>query len=501
MEALIVSLQTDYEKQYLEENLDWVWLKHTFRNSGAYKAANIFEEYDIETEVIDFLPYWKDEEIIEFLETRKHKNYKFIGFSTTFPTWATVQKFVNLLKEYFPDAIYIAGGQQKFVEDVGCDYYIAGFAEKALPAVIEHVLHNSGLDATPLFGGKLLETLHGKYQTHLIGEYRTRYREHDYISPLDTPILEIGRGCKFKCDFCSFSLIGLRDRTIRTSESIREELIENYERFGIKNYMIADDTLNETNERIQVLADAIDGLDFKPSFSAFVRVDIVNAHPEQIDLLIKARVIGQYYGIETLSKETGKSIGKGLSPEKTKETLLKLHKKMKEGLGEFHADIGMIIGLPYESEEQLRESFEWLKENWHDEGQHVGWWPFEITGDGILSSKIYNNPEKYGYKVTAVEGDEQKDLLNQMVFRPTINSLLWKNEHLSAYDAYNLFREFVEYWHDGQRSNGYSEALTSLTRCGSVNAGRTIPDYNQKFKDITYSMLDEYKQKKLNRYK
>lgn len=499
MNGLIFALGLDFKNQWREEERQWLWFKHTTRNVGAYKVANILDEHGIETEVIDFLQYWKREELKKFLEDRKHLDYKFIGFSSTFPSWSTVRYYVELAKEYFPDAIYITGGQQDFVEDIGCDYYVSGFAEKAVPAIIEHELNGGELNYEPLYGGKVVKTLHGEYQTHMIGDYPIKYKDNDFLTPHDTLALEVGRGCKFKCDFCSFSLIGLRDRVIRTSDSLRKEIVENYERWGITNYVLADDTFNETNERIQVLADAIEGLDFEPTFSSFVRLDIVAAHPEQIDLLIKARVMAHYYGIETFGVQAGKSIAKGMKPERVKENLLYIYDRMTEGLGEFHGDIGMIIGLPFESVAEIEDSYNWLYENWRGPGQNVIWWPFQITKDGILESKISMNPEKYGYWEMDLEDKEEFEKM--MCVKPNLNSWPWQNEHMNAIEAFERFERYMGPWYRNNRCTGYGEAVNARARLGSMLARwQNDEQYEKEFMRITCDMLDEYKRKKLEMF-
>ena len=60
--------------------------------------------------------------------------------------------------------------------------------------------------------------------------------------------LEVARGCIFKCNFCSFPLNGKgKGEAIRDFSYIRDELIENYELYGIEDYWLTDDTFNDDN--------------------------------------------------------------------------------------------------------------------------------------------------------------------------------------------------------------------------------------------------------------
>ena len=58
--------------------------------------------------------------------------------------------------------------------------------------------------------------------------------------------LEVGRGCIFSCAFCSFDLIGKRvgDWT-KSPKVLRNELLENYEKFGVTTYNFTDELINE----------------------------------------------------------------------------------------------------------------------------------------------------------------------------------------------------------------------------------------------------------------
>ena len=498
MNALIFALNLDFENQEDENNRSWEWWKHTARGSGPYVVAEIFRNHNIEAEVIDFIPFWYDEEIHKFLEQRKHLDYKFIGFSSTFPPIHTVKKYVQIAKQYFPNAVIIVGGQQDFYESADADYYINGFSELALPAVINHELSGSDLDYENLYNGKLVKTIHGKYRTHLLPDYQVYYHPDDFITQGDVLTIEIGRGCKFKCDFCNFSLIGLKDRSIRSSNDIRRELIRNYEMYGVTSYVIADDTPNETTERLQALADAVEGLDFTPKFSGFIRLDLVVAHPEQIDLLIKSNFTQHYYGIETFHKQAGKLIGKGMDSNKIKKCLLELRERIITECGEYHGDVGMIIGLPGEPKESIKQSYDWLLENWNGKGQNVIWWPLQISENGLIDSKFSENPERYGFTRIDIEDEERFELA--MMSKPNLKSFPWKHDNMDVMEAMDMFEEFTEPWWDSKRAFGYGESATATARFGNVNEPWDNPNYKTEFMEITYKLLKDYKTNKLKKY-
>lgn len=467
------------------------WYMFTNRIVGPYIVAEKFRNHGIETEVIDFLPFWSDDEIRQFFELQN--DIKYIGVNCTLPPLDHVKKYIDIAKEYFPDAIYIAGGQQSFkAMDIECDYYISGFAETAIDAVLNHELYNTDLEFTVLYSGKLVNTISGTYETHKLPDYQTYYHETDHIDKNDVLVLEIGRGCKFSCSFCNFSLIGLKDRTIRNSNDIRQELIRNYELYGVTNYVLGDDTTNESIERLQTLADAVNGLEFKPTFGGFVRLDLITAHPEQMELMAKARLIYHYYGVETFNQHTGKHIGKGLSSDKLKETLLKTREYIINEVGDYHGDIGLIIGLPFESKESIQSSYEWTKDNWCGKGQSVTWFPLQIPTQDISKSKIGMDLSKYGY--TTIPETEIKDNLLKIGKASVGGSIFWANDHINVADAMDLMYKYRIPWESNDRSLSFVESLIIKARLD--NDTDNVVD---KYMKVSHEHFKKYKNKKLKK--
>ena len=102
------------------------------------------------------------------------------------------------------------------------------------------------------------------------------YSNDDYIQPYETLSIEISRGCIFKCKFCQFPLTGRKKGTnIRSENDIRTELIQNYERFGIKKYYFSDDTLNESLDKVQMIYRISKSLPFELEYIAYIRIDLL----------------------------------------------------------------------------------------------------------------------------------------------------------------------------------------------------------------------------------
>jgi radical SAM superfamily enzyme YgiQ (UPF0313 family) len=144
--------------------------------------------------------------------------------------------------------------------------------------------------------------------------------------------------------------------------------------------------------------------------------------------MCEGRIWGQFYGIETLNHRTGKLIGKGLNPKYSKELLLKIREYFLKNLGRYRGTVSMIAGLPHESIDSMRDSNNWLLENWSD--QNVHWWPLQIVKNGTMSA-MGQDFTKYGYKEMS-PGDPS------FVPFSSNHSLNWMNEHTNYHEVNEL---------------------------------------------------------------
>jgi radical SAM superfamily enzyme YgiQ (UPF0313 family) len=305
------------------------------------------------------------------LKDHINENTRWIGISYT---WLTTEKDIKAIREIVafvkslnPNILIIAGGQTPYEHDLNADYYIYGYAEYALLKVLDYEFNNG----TPLiydkkFDGKYVDAFHN-HAAYSLKDYNTSYQENDFLEIGDVLSIEFSRGCKFKCDFCTFPFIGIKEDTSTSEEMLYRELMTNYEKWGIKTYYVADETINDRVEKLIKIKNVVNRLPFKPDFTGFTRADLFRSHPEKIELMAEARIWGQYYGVETFNHESGKAIGKGLNPDYVKESILNVRDYFLKHVGKYRGTISMIAGLPHETVASMRESQQWLLDNWSDQ--------------------------------------------------------------------------------------------------------------------------------------
>lgn len=149
------------------------------------------------------------------------------------------------------------------------------------------------------------------------------------------------------------------DDYLKFQEVLKEELLDNYNKWGVTQYYIVDDTFNDSTEKLLKVKEVLDSLPFKINFWCYLRLDLLAKHPEQIPLLKEMGISQTYFGIETFHPGASKAVGKGMSAEKRKAALA----QCKEIWGDdVHIQSGFMVGLPHEPEESIQETAAYLRD-------------------------------------------------------------------------------------------------------------------------------------------
>lgn len=371
------------------------------RSAGAYRFATLLRQRGYKVTVIDFFEHWSDEDLERVTDLNVTDNTVAFCFSFTWMRNAALKKLVDYLKQKYPGKKYIAGGNKPFQEDFGLDVTVTGYVENVLDKIIQY-LFNNGEQPVGIHPDFAPSTLHinadNSYPAHSLKNLEVIYMPEDHVQSYEQLTVEVSRGCKFKCRYCSYPFLGFKESTHRDAENLREELIRNYNEYGVYNYTLADDTINDDDNKLSMLANIVESLPFEVNFAAFVRMDLTVTKPQQLELLSRARIWSHFYGIETFNRTAGQAVGKGMDPERIKDGMLKMREHMLDNLGLYRGSAGLIAGLPHEGRDSWEETHNWMTTYWKTESWH--WWPLDMTTDTTnksLQSDLSKNASTYGY--------------------------------------------------------------------------------------------------------
>lgn len=368
------------------------------RTKGAYKVAHTARKGGYSTLNVDYILYATDEQIRDVCD-------KFIGpktvvgLSTTFllvnlpNNRLRIPRGLKILLRYIRQRHnnkIIMGAQyprKDHADAIRPDAVVAGYTENTLlPELAKFISHG------------ILRKRVDEWDITTC-DYKLRKNENirsDEVLPLETD-----RGCIFKCSFCNFGHIGKRPgEYVRDMSLVRDELIFNYENFGVTKYIMTSDTFNDDNEKMLHWVDMLSSLPFKIKYGGFMRGDLMSRFRETTSLLVESGLRGAQLGVESFNKQAAMAVQKSWSYKKAWDEI----PDMRRSMPDLTIAVGTIAGLPGDTVEDYEKWYQWGKDN----DISIRSYPLNITtlmpsdvvtGDLPPLSDMEKDPGKYGYTI------------------------------------------------------------------------------------------------------
>ena len=278
-------------------------------------------------------------------------------------------------------------------------------------------------------------------------------KENDFWSPRETMSLEMALGCKFNCSFCGYDYRGNKNSVFVDRELLTETMQTAYDKFGIKHFYLADDTMNEIDDKLELLGDVCEDLTFEPDLMGFIRLDVLGAQPHQIELIKRANIKSMFFGIESFSTNVTKLIRKGGKPEKNMDTLAKIRDEYPDlfTYGNF------IIGLTGDSEKDIRYYAEKVvNEQLLTSAGSNTLRLYQGLDNTEIMSDIDLNPKKFGYEVIGT--DRAWPELGY-------SSQSWANDWTSSTEAGRITSWLEDYYDTNLQSRYTAHEFQSIKSC------------------------------------
>jgi radical SAM superfamily enzyme YgiQ (UPF0313 family) len=491
------------------------------RLGGGHRIASHLRETGWDCEVIDFLCDWTKEELAELFKSRITSNSKFIGLSYIFSLDAEreeIKDFVKWVKETYPNLLIISGSQTTLIDNEYVDYHVTGYGELALDSILKYEFSNGVQPKHDIlkFGHyktKVINALH-EYPAYPFSNPIIKYEKRDFMHPDEWGRMEFSRGCKFKCTYCSYPVLGVKGDYSRDAESARYQMQEAFDNFGIKNWVVSDETFNDRTEKITKFADMVETLSFTPYFSGYIRADLLVSRPKDREELLRMRFLGQFYGIETFNHESAKSIKKGMDPRRLQEGMIEVKEYFKKHVGSYYrGQMAFIVGLPYETKETIEGTLAWLKKNWRDQVASAN--PLQIgTPFDYRKSEMSIDYKKFGYREMPrakfpdydfTDSVDKDSLLykSEMMDR----GIAWENDYMNIFEADELTKRFrTDVYMLGKHSfERLDPFLFSATYCHDDGSVLTLEEKIKmmaleaaSYYENYTKFVEIYKRKKLN---
>lgn len=401
------------------------------KTAGAYRIASHLRHNGYSVKVIDHFNYFLNNNTKEFfkiIEKYISKRTFLIGISTSWLNLNTNQEylsfevFLKYLKNTFTNAKIVLGGNtfnsQNIFDHYGqlIDHWVTGLGETAMLKLSNSIKNGISFNSKKI----TIDPLASEFDFH---NSPPMYHIDDDILDNETLPLELSRGCRFRCKFCAYPLLGRNPKEhkyIRSDYSISKELEHNFIHFKTQNYFMVCDTFNETTDKLLTIKKCADDVGVRLNFSAYIRLDLLNAHPEQIDILKELGICSAFFGIESLHDPSAKAIGKGMGRDKVIECLNTVRQQWGDDVV-LHGNF--IFGLPYENKETINDWIDLLiNKKLPLDSFRID--PLHILMDRLThSSEFEMNASAYGY--TMKSGNE------------------WQNEYWSKSEVTKLANDYM----------------------------------------------------------
>ena len=401
---------------------------NNYRGLGAHIIKRIFHDHGAESTVFDYGTHWLKQDLKDSISKYfEGSDDNVIGLSVPIRRHedndedSSINYFIRIAKEIKAELqnvrIIIGGVRVVQKEDIELFKDVDGVFIGRADEMLRDWIKNKDLSRFNKTEHKHIFTNHNYDMDKEKPVLFDLFQEDDCLDEKDVLGLEISLGCKFNCSFCNYPLRNAKNLKLNCEEAMLYTFRTAKEKYGITRFFVADDTMNESNEKLELLAKVVSQLDYTPNISAFARLDVLSKRPEQIPLMKKAGIIGLNFGIETMSKEAAKAIRKGYNFEDTIRTLQTLRNEIPG----IWISAGFISGLKGDTRENLDEKINLLINKGlidnilmsvleiypvqHKPGDAIIW------DEGWLS-QIDKEPEKFGYKIDT-EGEWFTDYTDQ----------------------------------------------------------------------------------------
>lgn len=325
------------------------------------------------------------------------------------------------------------------------DWMVNGFAELAIVDLLHYLTDASfALKFTQRrLDTGLVNVINGNadYIVSDMTQLQTQWEPNDLYQPHQPLTIETCRGCVFSCAYCNYQFIGKKDyQYIRPVENLADELRRNYELFGTTRYMIADDTFNDSMEKLNRMRRAVDLAQLpRFEFVSYLRPELLVLRPEMIPALIDLGLKGCHFGLESYNDQSRRMVGRSSEMSRVIDSIRELKTQSKHRIGTLAT---FIVGLPHDTKDQLES---WNQHLTGPDNDYLDAWLF---GGLMLRNKfagevIQFNPAPGGNK-NASAMERQPEKFGYTVHKLKNKSLeaAWKNEHMNSFEANKMAERF-----------------------------------------------------------
>lgn len=263
-----------------------------------------------------------------------------------------------------------------------------------------------------------------------------KYRNNTYLYPFLDQIS--GRGCPNRCTFCQWPQV-MHGRRYRycSPERVVREMVEDFDRYGVREIFFEDDTLATDRARLRKICELILQQKRRMIWSCNTRVDWAD-----LDLMKLMKAAGcrmLLIGPESGDQQILNNVHKGIRVEQTREFVATARK------ARLNTHSCWVVGLPGETKASMARTLQFVKELDTDTIQASAVMPLVGTelyrwavDHGYLKMKSWVDYAMQGEQTAVMEYPE----ISQSEMNAGVNRLL-KEFYFQPHVIFRLLRQSI----------------------------------------------------------
>jgi len=228
---------------------------------------------------------------------------------------------------------------------------VAGEVEETLPLLLKDIFNNTIKEIYNFLYSK--PNLNHPIMPKVSKNYLKKFAVPNFST------LDCGRGCPYRCSFCTIINVHGNEMRFRNVEYIKNYIIENYKKNKVDYYFFTDDNFARNKNWKDILLALIQiKKEYKINLRFMVQVDtLAYKIPDFVSLLKEAGCTQVFVGMESLNPENLKAAGKR---QNKVENFYKMVQTWNKAGIIVHT--GYILGFPFDTPQSIKKDIKILSE-------------------------------------------------------------------------------------------------------------------------------------------
>lgn len=367
---------------------------------------------------------------------------KVVGITSTIRLYNNGLRVAKLVKEMFPETVVIIGGPhvsyiyEEALSNENIDIVALFEAEETMVELAGHLLRGEPKELSQIQG-----IAYRQGDETIVTPQRPFLQDLDsvpfparHLFPLDRyprgvnmASILVGRGCPFKCIFCSANtLTGLTYR-MRSADNVLEEITDLLGRREIDRFYIVDDTFTISRRGVIEVCKALIEEKVDATWQCGARANTVN--DELLGLMYEAGCRTVQYGAESGDDKVLKTIEKGVNSAQIEAGVAAA---VRSGI---NVDLSFVIGHPADTHETIRTTIGFARRLIQEYSSTNGGprvWPKFTILTPLPGTPVYDHADELGVKILTKNWD-----------RYSFHTPLIETRNLDRKDLATLYSEAV----------------------------------------------------------